>query len=103
MAHPVIKFGTDGWRGIIASDFTFENVRTAAGRGCLSACAKRSGAEAARRGLHRVRLAVFVGGLCAACAEVVAATGIPVKLAKEITPTPALSYGVRELGRRAAS
>src|ERR1022692_4629736 len=30
MAHPVIKFGTDGWRGVIASDFTFENVRTAA-------------------------------------------------------------------------
>ena len=22
-----IKFGTDGWRGIIAKDFTFENVR----------------------------------------------------------------------------
>ena len=22
-----IKFGTDGWRGIIAQDFTFENVR----------------------------------------------------------------------------
>ena len=22
-----IKFGTDGWRGIIAEDFTFENVR----------------------------------------------------------------------------
>jgi hypothetical protein len=22
-----IKFGTDGWRGIIAGDFTFDNVR----------------------------------------------------------------------------
>ena len=22
-----IKFGTDGWRGVIAWDFTFENVR----------------------------------------------------------------------------
>ena len=28
--HPVIKFGTDGWRGIIADDFTFQNVRYAA-------------------------------------------------------------------------
>jgi len=33
-----------------------------------------------------------------ACAEVVAATGIPVALANNITPTPALSYGVRERG-----
>ena len=33
-----------------------------------------------------------------ACAEVVAATGIPVKLANAITPTPALSYAVRERG-----
>ena len=23
MPHPVIKFGTDGWRGVIADDFTF--------------------------------------------------------------------------------
>ena len=27
----MIKFGTDGWRGIIADDFTFENVRRVAG------------------------------------------------------------------------
>jgi phosphomannomutase len=26
-----IKFGTDGWRGIIADDFTFDNVRQVAG------------------------------------------------------------------------
>ena len=26
-----IKFGTDGWRGIIAQDFTFENVRRVGG------------------------------------------------------------------------
>ena len=30
MPHPQIKFGTDGWRGVIADDFTFANVRTAA-------------------------------------------------------------------------
>src|ERR1700747_650249 len=27
----VVKFGTDGWRGIIADDFTYANVRVAAG------------------------------------------------------------------------
>ena len=30
MPHPVIKFGTDGWRAVIADDFTFANVRIAA-------------------------------------------------------------------------
>lgn len=25
-----IKFGTDGWRGVIAEDYTFDNVRRAA-------------------------------------------------------------------------
>src|SRR6266513_737679 len=30
MAAPQIKFGTDGWRGIIADDFTFGNVRRVA-------------------------------------------------------------------------
>jgi len=27
MAAEEIKFGTDGWRGVIAEDYTFENVR----------------------------------------------------------------------------
>ena len=26
----MIKFGTDGWRAVIADEFTFENLRTAA-------------------------------------------------------------------------
>ena len=30
MPDPQIKFGTDGWRGLIADDFTFANVRIAA-------------------------------------------------------------------------
>jgi phosphomannomutase len=25
-----LKFGTDGWRGVIAEDYTFDNVRRAA-------------------------------------------------------------------------
>jgi len=28
---PEITFGTDGWRGVIADDFTFDNVRRVAG------------------------------------------------------------------------
>ncbi len=30
MPYPVIKFGTDGWRAVIADDYTFANVRIAA-------------------------------------------------------------------------
>jgi phosphomannomutase len=95
MPHPQIKFGTDGWRGIIADDFTFANVRTAAeaiaayihaqedpARGLCIGYDTRFGSKAFAR----------------ACAEVVAATGIPVQLAAAITPTPALSFGVRERG-----
>jgi phosphomannomutase len=95
LAHPQIKFGTDGWRGIIADDFTFANVRTAAeaiaayihakedrAKGICIAYDTRFGSKAFAR----------------ACADVCAATGIPVLLANDITPTPALSYGVRHQG-----
>ncbi len=95
MAHPVIKFGTDGWRGVIASDFTFENVRTAAAAVAAYVHAK----EDPTKGLCIGYDSRFLSEAFAkTCAEVVAATGIAVKLAGEITPTPALSYGVRELG-----
>jgi alpha-D-glucose phosphate-specific phosphoglucomutase len=97
MAHPVIKFGTDGWRAVIASDFTFENVRTAAAAVAAYVHAKENPAK----GLCIAYDSRFLSKAFAqACAEVVAATGIRVALAKEITPTPALSFGVR--GRGAA-
>jgi phosphomannomutase len=95
MPHPQIKFGTDGWRGLIADDFTFANVRIAAeavaayvhakedpGKGLCIGYDTRFGSKAFAR----------------ACAEVAASTGIPVLLANDITPTPALSFGVRERG-----
>jgi len=101
MAHPVIKFGTDGWRGVIASDFTFENVRTAATAVAAYLRAQKDPAQAAEKGICIGYDSRFLSEAFArACAEVVAATGIPVALSKEITPTPALSFGVR--GRGAA-
>lgn len=92
-----IKFGTDGWRGVIAEDFTFANVRRVA-----SAVAQYIRAEGKpARGLvigydTRFLSAEFAG----AAAEVVAATGIPVVLADRATPTPAVSFAVVE--RKAA-
>ncbi len=95
MPHPEIKFGTDGWRGLIADDFTFANVRTAAEAIAAYIHAKEDPAKGLCIGYDtRFGSKAFAR----ACAEVVAATGIPVKLAKAITPTPALSFGVRERG-----
>ncbi len=95
MPHPQIKFGTDGWRGVIADDFTFANVRTAA----AAIAAYVHAQEDPKKGLCIGYDTRFGSKAFArACAEVVAASGIPVLLANAITPTPALSFGVRERG-----
>jgi alpha-D-glucose phosphate-specific phosphoglucomutase len=90
-----IKFGTDGWRGVIADDFTFENVRRVAG--AIASYVLKY--EEAQRG-------VFIGydtrfespQAARIVAEVIAAAGIPVKLANDYTPTPAVSYAVKHQG-----
>jgi alpha-D-glucose phosphate-specific phosphoglucomutase len=99
MAHLVIKFGTDGWRGVIATDFTFENVRTAAAAVAAYLHAQTDARQLASRGICIGYDSRFLSAQFArTCAEVVAATGIAVKLANAITPTPALSMAVRDQG-----
>ena len=86
-----IKFGTDGWRGIIAQDFTFDNVRVCA-QGVASYL-KQSGL--ASRGLivgYDTRFASE--DFASAVAEVVAGNGIKVYLCPKVTPTPVISYGI---------
>ncbi len=90
-----VKFGTDGWRGIIADDFTYENVRVAA-RAIALYVLKH---EDANKG-------VCIGwdtrfgsqAFAQVVAEVMSEAGIPVLLADRVTPTPALSFAVRERG-----
>jgi phosphomannomutase len=95
MPHTQVKFGTDGWRGLIADDFTFANVRIAAEAIAAYIHAKEDPAKGLCIGYDtRFGSKAFAR----ACAEVAAATGIPVSLAHAITPTPALSFGVRERG-----
>jgi phosphomannomutase len=95
MPHPQIKFGTDGWRGVIADDFTFANVRTAAEAIAAYIHAQQDPAKGLCIGYDtRFGSKAFAR----ACAEVAAASGIPVMLAGAVTPTPALSFGVRERG-----
>jgi alpha-D-glucose phosphate-specific phosphoglucomutase len=87
-----IKFGTDGWRGIIADDFTFDNVRCVAGA-IASYVLKH---EDAQRGVFIGYDTRFASPRAAQIvAEVIAAAGIPVKLASDYTPTPAVSYAVK--------
>jgi phosphomannomutase len=95
MPHPVIKFGTDGWRAVIADDYTFANVRMAAEAIAAYVHAKEDPAKGIAIG-YDTRFGSRDFAL--ACAEVVASTGIHVQLANAITPTPALSYGVRDRG-----
>jgi alpha-D-glucose phosphate-specific phosphoglucomutase len=90
-----IKFGTDGWRGIIADDFTFENVRRVAG--AIASYVLKY--EDSSRGIfvgYDTRFASLSAAQVAA--EVIAAAGIPVKLANDYTPTPAVSFAVKNNG-----
>lgn len=92
-----IKFGTDGWRGIIADDFTFENVRKAASAIAGYLHNADDPREFPSNGVCIGYDTRFASDRFArTVAEVLATSGIPVKLASRITPTPALSYGVRE-------
>jgi phosphomannomutase len=95
MSLSPIKFGTDGWRGIIADDFTFDNVRRVAGaiasyvlqheepsRGVIVGFDTRFASRQAAR----------------AASEVLARAGIPVTLADDYVPTPAISLAVKTRG-----
>ncbi len=86
-----VKFGTDGWRAVIAEDFTFDNVR-----GCAQGVANY---------LHQANLTaqgMVIGydtrfaseDFAAASAEVLAANGVKVFLCPKPAPTPVVSYAV---------
>ncbi len=90
-----IKFGTDGWRGVIAEDYTFENVRRVAGAIAAYILKNENPAHGVVIG-YDTRFASR--RFAEASAEVIARAGIPVKLANDYTPTPALSYAVKSLG-----
>src|SRR5512135_2455171 len=86
-----IVFGTDGWRGVIAEDYTFDNVRR---------CAQ--GFASYQLSLGRTGAWVVIGHdkrfasehFAAACAEVLAANGLRVWLTDGPTPTPVIAYAV---------
>ncbi|HBG74205.1 MAG: phosphomannomutase [Chloroflexi bacterium GWB2_49_20] len=92
-----IKFGTDGWRGVIAEDYTYNNVRRCA-QGFASYLISQ-GKQGARVIIgHDKRFASEF--FAAAAAEVLAANGLYVHLTNRPTPTPVISYAV--VARKAA-
>jgi alpha-D-glucose phosphate-specific phosphoglucomutase len=86
-----IKFGTDGWRGVIADDFTFANVRF---------CAQGVADYLKQKGL--ASRDVYIGydrrfaseDFAAVAAEVIAGNGIKAYLSPKAIPTPFVSFGV---------
>src|SRR5579883_3192460 len=91
MSNKPIIFGTDGWRAIIAEDYTFDNVRRCA-RGIAELFQKKGIAD---RG-------VVVGydmrfeseDFAAAVAEVLAGAGARAYLCTRSEPTPVISYAI---------
>lgn len=86
-----IHFGTDGWRGVIAEDYTFDNVRRCAqgfanymiaagnqGKWFIVGHDKRFGSE----------------NFALAAAEVLAGNGLKAYLTDDATPTPVIAYSV---------
>ncbi len=88
-----IKFGTDGWRAVIAEDYTFENVRKVTQ--ATFEYLKQEG---------RDKDGVVIGydtrfgseNFAAAVAEVFAANGVKSYLTSTFTPTPVISYSIIE-------
>ena len=90
-----IKFGTSGWRGIIAEDFTFPNVRLV----CQAIAIYLQQEGLTSRGVvigydTRFRSEAFA----VAAAEVMAGNGIPSYLSTRDCPTPVVSFAIRQDG-----
>lgn len=91
MPQPSIVFGTDGWRGRMAEDYTFDAVRRcSAGLAAYLEKAGRSGESIVVGYDKRFSSEHFA----AAAAEVLAGHGLRVLLTQEATPTPVISYAV---------
>lgn len=87
-----LRFGTDGWRDIIADRFTHRNVARVAQ--AYSEHLRSAGASSALVGYD-----TRFGGerFAAVVARVLAANGIRALLTATFVPTPVLSFGVKEL------
>jgi len=86
-----IKFGTDGWRGKIAQDYTFDNVRRCAQGFASYLCDHGYKGDWVVVGYDMRFQSEF---FAQAVAEVLSANGLRVYLTDRATPTPVISYSV---------
>jgi len=86
-----IKFGTDGWRGVIADDYTFDNLRRAS-QGFASYLLEKGYAGYWVVVGHDKRF--HSENFAAAVAEVLAGNGLNVYLTDGATPTPVIAFEV---------
>jgi phosphomannomutase len=92
-----IKFGTSGWRAIVADEFTVENIRRA-----VTGIAQYVASTPLIPGQPRHRILVgrdprFLGeSFVDLAADVLAAHGIAPEVIADSAPTPAIAYGVRD-------
>ena len=95
-----IRFGTDGWRALIAGDYTYDNVARCA-RGLCDYLKRRGTAD---RGLIVGYDTRFLSPeFAATVAGVSARQGIPTLLSVTSAPTPVLSYSVLHHGAAGAA
>ena len=88
-----IKFGTSGWRSIVAEDFTFANIRLA-----VAGIAAYVKTQPEPRRVLVGRDPRFLGeAFVAEAAKVLAGAGVTPIVIPEAAPTPAIAYAVREL------
>src|ERR1700676_563364 len=86
-----IKFGTSGWRAIIADDFTFANVRLA-----VAAIADHARSRNRKPGLivgHDTRF--FAEEFSLTAAQILREHGIHVLFCERPTPTPVIAYEIK--------
>ncbi len=88
-----IEFGTDGWRAIIAEDYTFDNVRI-----CAQAVANYlvDTGNATRGAVIGYDTRFASEDFAAATAEVLAGNAVQVYLCDRAAPTPAIAYSILE-------
>jgi alpha-D-glucose phosphate-specific phosphoglucomutase len=88
-----IRFGTSGWRAVIADEFTFSQVRTVSQAICDHFNEEASSATSSFVVGNDTR---FLGEKFAAeCAAQVSANGFHALLCEEFTPTPCISHAIR--------
>lgn len=90
----VIKFGTDGWRAVIAKEFTFDNIKVVT-----------QGIANYIKNLNLAKKGIVIGydnrflseQFAAECARVLVGNGIKVCLLRKASPTPLTAYAIRAM------